>query len=163
MEAQGGDRDGGLLPLPRRPGGVAALGVFFGAGAAISLAAAAALLDPGGLPEPMWQWNPRAREGFAGMGHWAPVLLGAVSIACGSAGLGLWRGWRWGHRLAVALIVVNLAGDVINTVAGTERRAIVGVPVALLMLLYLRSARVRRFFGASRDAQPEASGSRPHC
>jgi hypothetical protein len=132
----------------RRPGGIAALSVFFGAGAAISLTSAVSLLFPGGFLEPMWRLNPRAHAAFGGMGPWAPALLAGVGAACASAALGLWRGERWGHRLAIVLIAVNLAGDLINVALGIEPRALVGVPVAVLILVFLCSARVRQFFKA---------------
>jgi hypothetical protein len=132
----------------RRPGGITALSIFFGAGAAISLTSAVALVFPGSFLEPMWRLNPRARTAFAGLDPWAPVLLAVVCAACAAAALGLWRGRRWGHRLAIALIAINLAGDLVNVALGIEPRAIAGVPVAALILLYLGSARVRSFFRA---------------
>src|SRR5258708_35269690 len=112
----------------RRPGGIAALGVFFGAGAAISLTSAVALLVPGGFLEPMWRLNPRARAAFAGMGPWAPVLLACVCAACGSAALGLWRGKRWGQRVAVGPVGGNLAGGLGTVLTGQESRADQRVP-----------------------------------
>jgi hypothetical protein len=132
-----------------RPGGVTALGVFFLFGAGVSLVSAVSLLFPGGLLEPMWRLNPRAREAFAGMGAWAVVLMCVVSAACAAAALGLWRGARWGYRLAFALLVVNLLGDLVNVLTGTEPRALVGVPIVVLILLYLLSKRVRRFFDSN--------------
>jgi Kef-type K+ transport system membrane component KefB len=54
-----------------------------------------------------------------------------------------------GEILAGVLIAVNLAGDLINVALGTEPRALIGVPVAVLILLFLCSARVRRFFNAA--------------
>jgi hypothetical protein len=129
-----------------RPRGITALSVFFAFGTAMSLTAAVALLWPGGALEPMWRLNPRAREAFAGMGVWAPLLLAFVSLACGAAAYGLWRGRRWGHRVAVGLLVVHLVADVVNVVLGTEPRAIVGIPVVVLLLVYLATAKVRGYF-----------------
>ena len=74
------------------------------------------------------------------------LLLGAVCLACALAAVGLWRSARWGHRLAVGILVVNLLGDVANTVLGTERRAVFGIPVVLAILAFLWSGRVRSFF-----------------
>ncbi len=94
----------------------------------------------------MWRLNPHGREGLATLGHWAILLLSTVGVFCAAAAVGLWRGHRWGYRIAVALIAINLAADIINTLLGTEPRAIVGVPIALAILLYLASKRVRLFF-----------------
>lgn len=107
----------------------------------------ASLLFPGSFLEPVWRLNPRAHEAFAGMGAWAVVLMCVVSVACAAAAAGLWRGVRWGYRLAFALLTINLLGDIANVLIGTEPRALVGVPIVVAIFLYLLSRRVRRFFG----------------
>ena len=130
----------------KRPRGISALSIFLLAGALISFTAGASLLFPGSFIEPMWRANPRAHAHLSELGRWAAGLLFAVSISCGMAAIGLWRRARWGHKLAVALIAINLVGDVANTVMGTEPRAIVGVPIALAILIYLLSKKVRDYF-----------------
>jgi hypothetical protein len=132
--------------LPGRPGGVTALAVFFAVGAAISLVTTIALLVPGGVLEPIWRLNPRARAGFAALGGWAPVLLAMVGFACAVAARGLWTGRHWGHRLAIALLAVNLAGDGASAVLGAEPRALAGIPIVVLLLLFLATGRVRAYF-----------------
>jgi hypothetical protein len=139
---------GSIDGRPRLPG-VTALGIFFAAGAAITAAAGFSLLNPGGFLEPMWRLNPRAREALLEIGGWAVLLLFSVSVACGAAAIGLWHGRRWGHRLAVLLIAINLAGDLVNGLFGGEPRALVGVPIAAALLLYLSTARVRSSFRKS--------------
>ena len=146
-----GAQDQGLAgvshsPLRQRPGGVTALAIFFAVGATVSLVTIVALLLPGGVLEPIWRLNPRARAGFATLGAWAPVLLAAVGLGCAAAARGLWSGRRWGRRLALALLAVNLAGDGANVVLGVEPRALVGIPIAALLLLFLATARVRAYF-----------------
>jgi hypothetical protein len=47
-------------------------------------------------------------------------------------------------------LLVNLAGDVVNAALGNEPRAVVGVPVVVLILWYLSSRKVRNFFGLSK-------------
>jgi hypothetical protein len=129
-----------------RPVGVTALGGLFAFGTLVSGLSVVSLLTPGGPLEPMWQVNPRARAAFAGMGDWALVLLGLVCISCAAGAYGFVAGRRWGYRLGVGLLLVNLAGDVINAALGIEPRAAAGVPVVLLLLWYLSSRRVRTFF-----------------
>lgn len=129
-----------------RPLGITALSIFFLFGTAASFIASVSLLFPGSFLEPVWRLNPRAHEGFVGMGVWAIVLMCAVCVACASAAIGLWRGSRWGYWLAVALLAINLLGDVANVLLGTEPRATVGIPIALAILAYMMSKRVRRFF-----------------
>jgi hypothetical protein len=132
--------------LRGRPGGVTALAIFFAMGAAVSLVTIVALLFPGGVLEPIWQLNPKARTGFATLGAWAPVLLATVGLGCAATARGLWSGRRWGRRLAMALFAVNLAGDSVNVVLGAEPRALVGIPIAALLLLFLATAHVRAYF-----------------
>ena len=129
----------------RRPLGIKLLSIFFMAGAVISFTASLSLLRPNSFLESMWRVNPRGRIGLASLGWWAIPLLFMVSVSCAFAAVGLWREARWGHRIAVTLIAINLIGDVANTLSGTEPRAIVGVPIALAILWYLLSKRVRQF------------------
>jgi hypothetical protein len=129
-----------------RPRGITALSIFFAAGFLIALTSTISLLFPESFLEPMWRLNPRARTAFSGMGIWAPVLLGVVSVACAAASIGLWRGRRWGYRVATGLLIVNLIGDVTNVMLGTEPRAIVGIPIVAALLFYLSRPGVRVFF-----------------
>lgn len=130
-----------------RPIGVTALSIFFWAGAVISFIVAVSLLFPGSFLEPMWRLNQRAREGFAGVGGWAILLMGVVSFGCAMAAAGLWRGSRWGYWLALILLAINLIGDIANVLLGTERRAAVGIPIVIAILVFLlASRRVRQFF-----------------
>jgi|SRR6266853_1212818 len=129
-----------------RPVGITALSIFFSFGALISFTVFVSLLFPGSFLEPMWRLNPRAREAFASVGAWAVVLMFAVCVSCALAALGLWRGARWGYRLALALLVINMLGDIANVILGTEPGAVVGVPIIIAILTYLMSRRVRRFF-----------------
>ena len=62
------------------------------------------------------------------------------------AAIGLWRRAKWGYKIAVGLIAINVVGDVANTLTGVEPRAIVGVPIALTILIYLFRKRVRASF-----------------
>ena len=132
-----------------RPIGITALSIFFLFGACASFLSFVSLFWPGSFLEPMWRLNPRARVAFGGMGVWAVVLMGAVCAACVTAAVGLWRGARWGYQLACALLAINLLGDITNAVTGTEPRAAIGIPIALALLAYLLSRRVRRFFARS--------------
>ena len=94
----------------------------------------------------MWRLNPRGHEALSGMGIWAPLLLGTVCLACTAAACGFHLGKRWGYRLGIGLLLVNLTGDLINAALGIEPRAVIGVPIVALILWYLSSSRVRWFF-----------------
>ena len=130
----------------RRPRAITVLSVFFMFGAAMSCTASVSLLSSNTVIESMWRLNPRAHENLSSLGVGAVVLLATVSLCCLAAAIGLWTISRWGHWLAVGLIATNLIGDITNVVLGTEPRAIVGVPIAGLILAYLMSRRVRALF-----------------
>ena len=129
-----------------RPIGMTALSMFFVGGSGLAAISAVSLAWPGSVLEPMWQLNPRARQGFVSMHGWAVPLMIAVSLACGAAGLGLWRGRPWGRIVAMSILVIQLAGDVLNVALGLEPRAIVGIPIVAALLVYLTRASVRAFF-----------------
>lgn len=136
-----------------RPIGITALSIFFLFGAVMSFIASASLLFPGSFLEPAWRFNPRAREEFTSIGVWAVVLMCAVCMACALASVGLWQGARWGYLLAVALLLINLLGDISNVVTGTELRAVIGIPVVLAIIAFLMSRRARIFFASHADVE----------
>ena len=129
-----------------RPFGVTGLSLFFFAGAILAGTAAVSLALPGGVLEPMWSLNPRGHEGLAGVHGWGVLLLAAASVACGTAGVGMWRCRPWGHATALVLLVVQLGGDILNVVSGVEPRAIIGVPIVVALLVYLTRSNVRSVF-----------------
>jgi hypothetical protein len=135
----------------KRPFGIAALSVFFLLGSLISFTAGLSLLLPSGFLEPMWRLNPHGHEGLLRIGLWAVVLMFGASASCATASVGLWRRTRWGRNIAIVLIAIDLLSDVVNAVLGTEPRAIIGVPIALAILLYLVSKRVRNYFAQASD------------
>lgn len=134
-----------IAQSPKRPLGIAALSVFFVVGCLISFTAGLSLLVPRFL-EPMWRLNTHGHEGLLRIGLWGVALLFGASAFCAVAAIGLWRGARWGHIVAIVLITINLLSDLVNTIFGTEPRAIVGVPIALALLFYLMTKRARNYF-----------------
>ena len=135
-----------------RPAGITALSFFFLFGVAAGFVALVSLCFPDSFLRHAWRLNPRGHDAFTGMGAWAFLLLGPVCAACLAAAVGLRRGARWGHRLAVTLLAVNLAGDLINVLLGVEPRAAFGLPVAAFILAYLLTERVRSFFSKTERA-----------
>ena len=80
------------------------------------------------------------------MGCWALLVLGIVCLACAASAFGFFTGRGWAYRLGIALLVVNLAGDLISAALGIEPRAWAGVPIVALILWYLSTRNVRSYF-----------------
>ena len=129
-----------------RPIGITLLSIFSFVSTGITLLASLSLLFPNGALEPIWKLNPRARGELGTIGLWAVLLFFVVGVACLIAGIGLWRGKRWGYLLAIVGLSINALGDLINTLSGREPRAVIGIPIVILILGYLLTRRVRLFF-----------------
>lgn len=132
--------------MPPVPRGVNALAALFVFGAAMAGLASLALLFPGGALEPVWQLNPVARTQLASLGPVGIGLMVMVSIACAGAALGLRSLAGWGHKLAVALLGVNLLGDAANAMSGHYLRALIGMAINGLLIAYLMEPHVRALF-----------------
>ena len=99
------------------------------------------LVFPGTKLDSLWNLNPDARVAFQGLGSWSIVLMLAVGIGCALAAIGLWRGTLWGIRLGLAILFINIIGDLVNVVTRHDYRSLVGMPIAGAMIFYLaRSA-----------------------
>jgi hypothetical protein len=119
------------------------LAFFFVFGTVMPLVAALALVVR--ALEPIWTINPSGYVLFRSMGVWAFVLLATLSVACGSTAVGLFRARRWGFVLALVILSTQLIGDVINVARG-DLRAAIGIPIVLVMIVYL--VRVRGYFSS---------------
>jgi hypothetical protein len=137
----------------RRPVGLTLLSAFFVFGALMASLAFLGLLFPGGVLEPMWRLNRHAQVGLLELQWWGILLMLGVAIACALAAIGLWIRARWGHRLAVTILAVNLLGDLFNALVLGDLRTLIGIPVGGAMIFYLMSARTRAQFGRP-DGQP---------
>jgi len=99
------------------------------------------LLFPGSPLDALWRVNPRAHQGLAVLGLRALLLMGATSLACAAAALGLWRCTRWGLWTALVILVINLSGDTGNAFLTGDKRSLIGLPIGGLMIWYLISRR----------------------
>jgi len=133
--------------MPPVPTGVKVLAVFFVFGAGMAGLASLSLLFPGGALEPMWQLKPDARTHLASLGPVGVGLMALVSIACAGAALGLRSLDGWGHKLAVALLGLNLVGDAASAIFARNLWALIGIPIAGVMIAYLLQPHMRALFG----------------
>jgi len=129
-----------------RSRGVTLLAVFFVFGALMASLAFLALLFPDGILESMWRLNPPARVGLLQLGRWGVLLMLVVAMVCALAAIGLARRARWGHRLAVAAIAINLLGDLFNAIVLGDLRTLIGIPIGGAVIWYLMLPRTRAEF-----------------
>jgi lysylphosphatidylglycerol synthetase-like protein (DUF2156 family) len=122
---------------------------LFAIGTVASLIAVITLTFPGSFLDVAWRVNPHARESFSRIGAWSVALMSVVFVACLLTAIGLWRRLEWGYWLALVMLIMNLIGDAINVIAGKERRALVGIPIVLILLLYLLRRNTRDYFRRS--------------
>lgn len=115
---------------------------FFAFGTCACAVTVAALLLPGNALDLVWRVNPEAQTGFQEIGRPLSVLLMlVVGTACATAAVGL--AWQkvWGRWLAIGILLVNLAGDTINALVRHDPRTLIGLPIAGLMIWYLKKSK----------------------
>jgi hypothetical protein len=114
--------------------------IFFAGGALICLLIVLALAFPGGLRDSIWRLKPDARTQFQQMGSGTSIgLMTLVGAACGLAAIGLARSKKWGRRLAIGILTVNLIGDSLNALPRQDPKTLIGLPMGGLMIAYLLS------------------------
>jgi len=102
------------------------------------------LTFPGTRLDLLWTLNPEARVAFQSLGGWSILLMLAVGAACALAAIGLWRGMLWGTHVGLAILSINIIGDLVNVFARHDYRSLVGVPIAGVMIFYLAWSMPRR-------------------
>lgn len=126
----------------RLPLGIKLLAAFFAIGALICSITLVALLFPGGALDPIWRLNPEAHVAFQQIGGGLSILLMlVVGSACALAAIGLATGTRWSRWLALGILTVNLAGDLLNAIVRHDLRTLIGLPIGGAMIAYLLIAR----------------------
>jgi hypothetical protein len=105
------------------------------------------LAFPGTALDALWALNKRGHEGLVQLGRIAAVPFGLLSVALACAAVGWFRRRRWGWILGVAIIGINMAGDMGQLVIGEGLTGVVGVVIAGVLLFYLMTPGVRKYFG----------------
>jgi len=110
---------------------------FFAFGATMCALTVSLLLFPGSALDSLRRLNPDARLAFESLGYWSVVLMLTVGTACLFAAIGVWRARSWGTWLALIILLINMAGDLMNVFVRHDYRGLVGVPVAGAMIFFL--------------------------
>ncbi|MGA7916411.1 MAG: hypothetical protein WCA00_14335 [Candidatus Acidiferrales bacterium] len=99
----------------------------------------------------VWALNAPAYARLAPLGKIVGVpffVLGATMFVAGVGWFGR-RDWAW--RLAVAIIAIQVAGDLVNALRGDFLRGGIGFLIAGALLYYLFSGGVRAAFGLRKE------------
>jgi hypothetical protein len=129
-----------------KPSGFAAVGIFLFFGATMASLAAITLLWRGTSLDRIWSLNPTAYRQLAPLGRSVGILFMLLGLALAAAGGGWFRRRLWGWRLAVAIIAIQVVGDVINCIRGDCLRGGIGVVIAGALLLFLLRPTVKNAF-----------------
>lgn len=129
-----------------RPAGVAALAVLFAFGSLASAFALVTLAWPGTALDAIWRINPHGHAALSDLGRAGGWLMGVVCASCAAAAHGAWNGRRWGYLLAILLLVANLCGAVADAIFSSRFEALVGVPIVVGIIVYLRLSTTRAYF-----------------
>jgi len=117
---------------------------FFAFGAMMCLLTIVLRVFPGTKLDSLWNINRDAHVAFQSLGSWSVLLMLAVGTGCALAAIGLWYGKLWGAPLAIAILFINIIGDLVNVVIRHDYRPLIGVPIAGVMIFYVARFRTRR-------------------
>jgi len=133
----------------KMPRGITAVGVFLFFGAAMASIAGTTLTWPGTFLDRLWVLNPTAHKQLATFAKPAGTLFLLLAAVLAMAGTGWFKHRLWGWRLAVAVIAIQVLGDLINFFKGDYLRGGVGFSVATGLLFYLLRPVVRAVFNGA--------------
>ena len=136
-----------IEPGKIRPIGFFALGIFFFFGSLMAAYAAVTLLKPGTFLDRAWELNPVGHAGLSSMGRAIGIPFLILAIALSMAGVGWFKRKHWGWFLGTGMIASNLVADAIHLLLG-DRKSLVGVVIAGLLLFYMTRPGMRGYFTA---------------
>jgi hypothetical protein len=128
------------------PRGFTAVGIFLLFGTTMAALAGTTLLWRGTSLDRIWALNPTAYAELAPLGRIVGAAFLFLSAALGAAAVGWFLRRPWGWRLAVAIIAIQVIGDLTNLLRGDFVRGPIGVLIAGALLLYLLSQDVKGRF-----------------
>jgi hypothetical protein len=123
-----------------------AIGIFLFFGMAMAALAGTTLVWPGTPLDRIWLLNPRAHFQLASLGPRVGLAFLLLSLALGTAAIGWFQKRRWGWRLAVCIIGIQVLGDLVNIMRGDFIRGVPGAVIAGALLIYLCRATIKELF-----------------
>jgi hypothetical protein len=97
-----------------------------------------------GIPATSWRIYSNEKE--------RRITASCLILFLRPAAVGLWTHRRWGYRVGIAVLSVNLLGDLLNAVVRGDWRTLIGLPIGGAMLAYLLSRRIRNWFALRQAA-----------
>ena len=94
----------------------------------------------------VWLLNPRAHLQLAPLGPGVGLVFLLLALALGTAAVGWFQKKRWGWRLAVCIIGIQVLGDLLNLMRGDYIRGVTGVVIAGALLVYLCRPQMKALF-----------------
>src|SRR6266568_7495355 len=137
-------------PVPERAASsraMTAVGVFLIFGACMASLAGTTLTWPGTPLDKVWALNRPAYIQLAPVGGVVGPLFLVLSSVLLAAAVGWFKRRLWGWRLTIAIIAIQVAGDLVNFARGDFLRGSTGVVIAGALLFYLLRGEVKARFG----------------
>src|SRR6266852_265603 len=128
--------------------GKTAMGICLLFGAVMASLAGATLLWRGSALDRMWTLNPRAYKELAPLGKLVGIPFLMLGVLLAVACVGWFKRRVWGWRLAVAIIAIQVLGDLVNAFRGDIVQGGTGFVIAGALLVYLLRPEVRAAFAS---------------
>jgi hypothetical protein len=111
---------------------------------------------PGSALESIWRLNPQAQSALGSLGGLGILLMSTVCATCSVACSGLvWRR-PWGYWVALAILCVNVVADATNALVRGDLRTLIGVPIGIALIMYLRRERIATLYSAVKHSDRDA-------
>ena len=111
------------------------------------------LVWPGTFLDRIWVLNPTAYTQLAPLRRFVGPAFLLLAVALGAAAVGWFLRRLWGWRLAVAIIAIQLLGDLMNVLRGDFVRGPIGFLIAGALLIYLLRRDVKGMFLTDRPCR----------
>jgi len=130
----------------KSPRSLVAMGIFLVFGAVMATLAGTSLRWPRTYLDDIWILNPPAHRELAPYGPVVGLLFLLLGAILAVAAAGWFKRRLWGWWLAVAVIAIQVLGDLVNAFSGRAVEGAIGVTIAGLLLFYLTRPQVRAAF-----------------
>jgi hypothetical protein len=104
------------------------------------------LVWPGTTLDRIWVLNPKAHLQLAPLSPRVGLAFLLLALTLAAAAVGWFQKKKWGWRLTVCIIAIQVLGDLMNLMKGDYIRGVTGAVVAGALLIYLCRPRMKALF-----------------